>query len=74
MEKVTATGAIATGVASFASALQPRMTATMAQLSEDRVIAGTKVRLWISNANNKPCTVTPYYQSISKKGGKNHKN
>lgn len=58
MEKVTATGAIATGVSSFASALQPRMTATMAQLSEDRVIAGTKVRLAISRSGKATVVVT----------------
>ncbi len=58
MNSVTATGAIATGVPSFAAALKPRMTATMAQLSEDRVIAGTKVRLSVTGSGRAAVVVT----------------
>ncbi len=58
VESVTATGAIATGVPSFSAALKPRMTTTMAQLSEDRVIAGTKVRMKMSRSGIARVVVT----------------
>ena len=58
MDSVKATGAIATGVPSFGAALKPRMDTTMAQLSEDRVIAGTKVRMKISNSGTARVVVT----------------
>jgi len=58
MDSVTATGAIATGVPSFGAALQPRMTAALAKLSQDRDIAGTDVNLAVSGSGVAKVTVS----------------